>query len=111
MNCKPNDIARLVKTPAGRNHNRLVSVDGTCGDPTCDRDRLEYGHLWRCTALQSMDTGDGTDPPGSLCCIPDQFLRPLHDGDGQDEALRVAGLPEQRETPLECIKALPAELI
>ncbi len=96
MNVKQGDIARLVESEFDANRNRLVSVLRRC---TCLGAPLHLPY-WECEALQPMacwnlDGPVTIDPAGTVRCVADADLRPLHDGDGEDEMLRIAGKPEQ----------------
>lgn len=101
MNVQPGQIARIVGVPGCT--NKLVTVDRLWSGPRCcasHRDRFEravalYGPYWLCTALQSIPFPPPGLPadPGKPVAVRDQNLRPLHDGDGEDEMLRIAGRP------------------
>lgn len=88
MNCKPGDIARIVKviSPELReNLNKLVEVVAWAGAG------------WDVRALQHMR---GSNPrkglivvkPGELVHAPDEFLRPL--GDAGPEERDLFGVPK-----------------
>lgn len=104
LNCKPGDIARIVAGLPKENWQRLVHVD----ELLTVVDGRPAG--WRATALQSMLcysrlTGAVEEvPAGTVAHARDEYLRPLHDGDGTDEILRIAGKPN--ETPLDVVREL-----
>jgi hypothetical protein len=106
VNVKPDDIARIVNSPP--NNGRIVKV--------LRLDLTEPGHWW-CEPLQTLDGFRVTGPfgflvqevklvPGMEVCIADVDLRPLYDGDAEDEVLRLTGKPN--ETPSEIIEAITA---
>ena len=101
MNCKPNELARVVgdTLEIGGNNHRIVHVDEAC--------KCALG-AWRCTLQQTFDSPFGKLPAGCQKCIRDQYLRPLpgDDNQGEDEMLRIGGKP--MEKPLEVIEGLTA---
>lgn len=99
MNCRPNDIARIVREIPGceENLDRLVMVmkpgplepegatwriEPLSKAPFFYRDQGGCFHVW----------DEATD---SLCWHPDAWLRPIRDPgeDAVDEMLRIAGRP------------------
>ena len=87
MNCRPGDLAIVVKSNAG-NEGVLLDVIR----------QAEIGS-WLCIALTE---GVGTIRrfmPGDQVICTDSCLRPLRDNDGQDETLTWAGLPNKQEQP------------
>ena len=85
MNVKPGDIARIVVRP---NKNRLVRVlELKRNDPL----------TWACECLQPcVVNGTTRVAAGSLASALDSSLRPLYDGDDEDEMLRIAGKPNEQ---------------
>ncbi|SAK65616.1 hypothetical protein AWB80_03088 [Caballeronia pedi] len=82
MNCKPGDLAMIVKAPTAPGHiGKIVEVLGDLeADPT-------YGPCWVCRTREPVSTirsGFITDPH-----IPDDWLRP------------VSGLPLDNDLPAE----------
>lgn len=91
MNCKPGDLAVVVRSVSG-NLGKVVRVRVMIND-------VEFidGSKLRCW------TFEGPTMFGSLgrlvTVIPDECLRPLRDNPGQDETLTWAGLPNKQEQP------------
>jgi hypothetical protein len=83
MNCKPGDLAVVVKSATRpENVGRIVR---------CVRRTVRIGHKSRlpldCWVVE---------PDITLCgAIADECLRPIRDQDGDDETLTWAGKPEQ----------------
>lgn len=84
MNCRPGDIAVIVR---GNNLGALLLVIEP-GDEPGD---------WACQALTSVRDTDGRrHPPGTIGDCQDDRMRPLRDSgpDAVDETLRPYRLPE-----------------
>ncbi len=100
MNCRPRDIAMVVNCGCAATCNccgqRVTTVrPGTVvrvlellsnGEWTLE-DRIWVDRAFDC----------GLPLRGSVVSIADDVLRPLRDSDGQDEILRIAGLPQPVE--------------
>jgi hypothetical protein len=94
VNVKPGDIARIVIDCRPENIGRLVSVRAP---------GLLLGQ-WECEALQSLtvhlEAGGGEIvvgvPAGTAVNAFDAALRPLYDGDADDETLAIAGRPPRK---------------
>jgi hypothetical protein len=85
MNCKPGDLAVVVKSHAGNEGKivRCVEYTGLNFWPFIGVD-----HSWRIdSSLRSYAGTYGND-------IADSQLRPIRDNDGEDETLTWAGKPE-----------------
>jgi hypothetical protein len=91
VNVKPGDLARIVGHPD--NSGRICKV-------------LRPSHYlgaWVCEAFQTIETTcsififewSTKARPGDQFHAPDTFLRPLYDGDKEDEVLRIAGKPQE----------------
>lgn len=93
MNCKPDQICRIISGP---NAQALVRTKHRCG---CVSDKLEAmagrGGMWTCEALQHMDASEflateghegiaKVSPGHEVCCV-DANLKPLG-GEGKDPA-------------------------
>lgn len=92
MNVKPGDIARVTGSTgrSAENNGRLVQVVGPAPDKSAE--------WWEVITLQSMRVFPSFGEPkivpaGSHAVGLDRYLRPLHDGDGEDETLTWAGKP------------------
>jgi hypothetical protein len=111
MNVKPGQIARLVQAPDAELPldftNKLVHVEALVGFPRCCAghiiqhaiDLLRFGPLWETTWLQSFTAAGETFQSGEPVVLPDRNLRPLYDGDEEDEVLRTIGKPVNNTTP------------
>jgi hypothetical protein len=90
MNCKPGDLAVIVKAVNPANLGQIVRCVSllprwACAYPTGYR----FADCWR--TEQPFRGWDGT--LSTVC--PDEALRPIRDQDGEDETLTWAGKPEQ----------------
>lgn len=90
MNCKPGDLAVIVRCDNPINLGRIVRCESFNGAENLrGPDGRVYRGAWRiCPALPSWD--------GAITTVhaPDEFLRPIRDQDGEDEILRLVGKPE-----------------
>lgn len=82
MNCKPGDLAVIVRSKKGH-LGKLVHV--LCIDR---EDRLG---TWEVKPLWNIKLPSGK----KYFYIPDSQLKPIRPNDGQDETLTWAGKPEQ----------------
>ena len=87
MNCKPGDLARMVRSDFPENVNKLVWVREKA--PTF------VGEGWMVELLQPMKTTFGWKPAGSIGSAADTDLRPIRDpgDDAVDEMLVLLGSP------------------
>lgn len=103
MNCRPGEIARIIRLPhAPELEGRLVEVLRSA-DSSEVIHLSRFGHAWMVKALcrltVDVTTGTGqryrsTVPPGQELAAPDAWLRPIRPGEGEDETLAWAGKPE-----------------
>lgn len=105
MNCKPGDMAEVVR-PHFR-HGAIVGVQRECSPVeriflvALDREWGECGPVWLCamaTGGRGVDNATGHAAylyPGDEAWIADKYLRPIRDpgDDARDEMLRP--LPEE----------------
>ncbi len=103
MNVKPGQLAMF--RPGYENAGRVVRVVEEDREPLLQM--VKQTLWWSCEALQHIrrfkgfgNTEQPPFPPGSMVPVPDSALMPLHDGDGEDEILRIAGKPVQRDETL-----------
>ena len=91
MNCRPNDIA-VVASTAGRAGLQRRIVEGLMGVPVrVVTPYLLHGEpAWRIEREINILIGD---VPATVIGIADAVLRPLRDGDGEDEMLLIVGKP------------------
>ncbi len=98
MNCKPNDIARIVcpQPSLAELRDRIVQVTEPCviaGEPAWVlAERVNFvmvGQGW------STVTGEkfGAGMPVYVDRLQDKYLRPIRPSDGEDEMLRIARRP------------------
>lgn len=91
MNCKPGDLAIIVKTGTGKNVGKIVRVlrkaafDGLVKPDGGTR----YGVVWQTDT--NLEAFNGTRHPYAL----DEYLRPIRDpgDDAQDETLQWLPVP------------------
>jgi hypothetical protein len=101
MNCKPGDLAIVVRAPAGASiavgslvkavellHGDICLHIGDTGSTYSASDawRVEY-------------RGSLVSPCGRLWTVTDSRLRPIRDNDSEDEILRIAGKPINTKEP------------
>ncbi len=78
MNCKPGDLAVIIRAEPGDGWlGRIVTVLHLYEGPS-------LSPAWVCDQV----------PPG-FRAIKDSALRPIRDNDGEDEMLRIAGKPRE----------------
>lgn len=100
MNCKPGDLAFIVRAP----HPRLRNILGAVVKVT-DNSITKYvdGPAWLCDGVPCVqappDHGLPGEQNGRLAYVPDAWLRPIRDNDGEDETLTWAGKPSDIKTP------------
>lgn len=86
MNCKQGDLAVFVHSTRGNEGGfvRIVAPDNL------------RGGYWYVELLSSLKSKSGyTGLPGSFGYAPDAKLRPVRDGEGEDETLTWAKKPEK----------------
>ena len=90
MNCKPNDIARIVNNVTG-NNDKLVRVVAIVTAPDCPVT------WWLCVAMQQIyiDGVPDLQPAGTEVYCADVNLRPVRDpgDDAVDETLAWLSVP------------------
>jgi len=98
MNCKPGDLAIVIRSLAG-NEGKIVTVHRFVSEleveyaPKRKNDR--EGWLCYGSNLKSIGLKDKVIVESTKCVFPDESLRPLRDNDGEDEILRIAGKPQK----------------
>lgn len=92
----PNMICRIVNAPP--NNNRLVrTIEVSPWDGDWLVECLEHIDGWTTVVRLDLQTGDPfvNKPkrltPGACMAAPEANLRPLYDGDEQDEMICIAG--------------------
>ena len=95
MNCKPGDLAILVRSDSG-NAGKIVRCVRLHPNTGLDADGRSLGRV-------SLHPRWVIDPPlpngawGLIFTAPDVYLRPIRDSDGTDETLLWAGKPQPVE--------------
>lgn len=93
MNCKPGDLAVVIKSVTGANLGRIVRCVELLPAARVEfPDGIHVMPAWR---LGERVQGWRADPRGALA--PDTWLRPICDNDGADETLTWVGLPAKPE--------------
>jgi hypothetical protein len=97
MNCKPGDLAVVVRSEFG-NAGRIVEVlkplgvEPYWGGFRWDGANSKGAFCWLVRALgaplHTMAGGQWQE-----CPVPDAVLKPLRDSDGEDEVLLIVGRP------------------
>lgn len=104
MNCKPGDIAIIVRSKfAPQLLGRIVEVlhaapseGGFCLPNGQRHVSLQGGlrHYWVCKFQSPIEAPGEFMPITTVYApAPDDCLRPIRDQPGEDETLRIAGLP------------------
>lgn len=91
MNCKPGDLAVIVRSSNGNEGRflrciRLASYDEASYQSIAWW--MMHGPVWVTDSKLPCTDGSFTN------LYPDDRLRPIRDNDGEDEMLRIAGKPE-----------------
>lgn len=88
MNCKQGDIALIVRSNSGNEGRVLTCLRlASFAEVRAESLYLWRGPVWVTDAVLSCNDG------GTTRLYPDERLKPLRDSDGEDEMLRLAGLP------------------
>lgn len=92
MNCKQGDLAIIVKSMAG-NEGKIVRCLKfvPAQDFSTPDQKIVKMDAWEVDSVLVDWVGEKTST------IPDHFLKPIRDNDGEDEMLRLVGKPEQLE--------------
>ena len=87
MNCKQGDLAVIVRSRAG-NEGRILTCLRLAKACECEAESVAWsGPVWVTDADIPTSWGETTR------LYPDERLRPLRASDGEDEMLRLVGLP------------------
>lgn len=100
MNCKPGDLAVVVRSRLGRSTGRIVEVVSPAVPGEMARGfrfvpKDETGPYWRIRGRVFLTDGTEIDE----WFAQDAWLRPIRDQDGEDETLTWAGKPSDIKTP------------
>lgn len=91
MNCKPGDLAVIVNDPHCDQADLGRIVEVVAPDPQ-DFDE------WECRPVGGPPLAyarEGEESRAGCVSIPDEWLRPIRDQDGEDETLTWAGKPQE----------------
>jgi hypothetical protein len=93
MNCKPGDLAVIVRSAAG-NEGRIVRCVELVGDFVLSHPNglVTFPNTWLID-LPLIGWGGRQSKH-----VPDEWLRPIRDNDGEDESLTWAGKPSDIKT-------------
>lgn len=105
MNCKPGDIARIVcpQPQLAELRDRIVRVTEPCdiaGEPGWVLAKRENFVMVGTGISTITDEKFGIGTPVYVDRLQDKYLRPIRGVDGEDEMLRIAGKPQQRDETL-----------
>jgi hypothetical protein len=90
MNCRPGDLAVLIKSTQGY-EGAIVEVVSWAGDYEFRNDCTAAS--WLCKVPSSMEWMAGHQTPAGHLHIPDSWLKPLRNDPGTDETLEWKSLP------------------
>jgi hypothetical protein len=85
MRCRVGDLAILVQDKSGYHEGAIVECVRLYEGPLQDSPNVP---CWVTTPIL-------VDPDGIICRPCDDDLRPLRPDEGEDEMLRIAGLPHK----------------
>lgn len=87
MNCKRGDLAVLIRSNSG-NEGRIVRC------VVLEKTSFSTEPLNARGITMAWRVDEPFHSLGGICThIPDDYLRPIRDNDGEDEILRIAGKP------------------
>lgn len=94
LNCKQDDIARIIRSEAG-NRDKIVTCVRAVGPMRVlwPDDRWTDEYMWEID--RELPRMDGR----TTKILPDSCLRPIRDEPGEDQMLRIAGRPREIESP------------
>ena len=86
MNCRPNDLAVIVRGVPAENIGKVITVT--------ELFPFIGINAWRYEGARLLG-----EYGGECFAVDDKALRPIRDQDGTDEILRIAGKPQSIESP------------
>lgn len=94
LNCKPGDLAVMVRCNNPINLGRIVRCESFDGAVNVHgpAGRI-YPGAWRISP--ALPAWSGWSGPATTTHAPDEFLRPIRGQDGEDQILRLVGKPEK----------------
>lgn len=105
MNCKPGDIAYIIRSAAGNEGRPVEVIDGDVESLPGDLGLRGFGHLWRVRSKTALATSVGIPlRAGEEFAFPDAWLRPIRpqsDEATTEESVFQPALPaaERRRVP------------
>ena len=102
MNCKPGDLAVFVKAHNQENNGLIVRVERWVQAEERYSARYYAGRAGWLVVSEGrpmkcvLHDGEVVYTQGAVAL--DYMLKPLRDSDGEDEMLRIAGKPKEKET-------------
>jgi hypothetical protein len=93
MNCRKGDLAVIVRSYAG-NEGKIVRCVRLHASQTHDLSGLPFGLSLGPRWVVDRPLPDAFGRP--VFAVADACLRPIRDQPGEDETLRIAGLPHSR---------------
>ena len=90
MNCKPGDLAVVIRSCAG-NEGKIVRCIKLVPNDTAV---MPDGSFWTRNGWITEPELPGWNPGIKAASVPDQNLRPIRDNDGEDESFSWAGKPQ-----------------
>lgn len=100
MNCKPGDVATVVRLPGQEELiGALCTVIEDGGSYTYQLTGISMPG-WIVEFAREVNWGNPSPEwgkPMNFGWLPDAWLRPIGDSDGEDEMLRIAGKPITHE--------------
>lgn len=96
MNCRPGDLAVVVRSDAGNDGKIVFVVRAAAYHEYAEFDHADEGRHWwvECKSGLLMDTWGGGEKESSM---PDARLRPIRPGDISDEEVRDLYAPKVPE--------------
>lgn len=95
MNCKPGDLAVIVRSLCGNEGRFVEVVNGDVYELPGDLGLSEFAPLWRIRPLGELVSSWGVNRAESA--FPDAWLRPIRPGDISDEEVRDLYAPKLPE--------------
>lgn len=99
MNCKPGDLAVIVKSRAGNEGRFVEVVNGDVERLPGDLGMASFGPLWRVRSYGSIRSSWGW--LHEEFAFPDAWLRPIRNPgeDAKDETLQWKEVPAKQKEP------------
>jgi hypothetical protein len=109
MNCKPGDLAVIVRSQFRADliglfvevlHAAPMNTDFDLPNGQAHSPLIDGRFRWVCKFMQPVKAPHGLGSIQTVYApIPDECLRPIRDQPGEDETIRIAGLPCETKQP------------